>query len=79
MDIVDIQRAKTDLSHLVDEAAKGKPFIIAKAGRPIVRVTALDAPSRKKVRRLGFLEGQFAIPDDFNAIGREEVERLFGG
>lgn len=79
MDIVDIRKAKTHLSRLVDEAAKGKSFLIAKAGKPMVKVTALDAPSGKKMRRLGFLLGQFSIPDDFNALGAKRIARLFGG
>jgi prevent-host-death family protein len=79
MTTVNIHKAKTHLSRLVDEAAEGKPFIIAKAGKPMVKVTALDAPSGKQIRRLGFLRGQFSIPDDFNNLGRGEIERLFGG
>lgn len=76
---MDIHKARTQLSRLVDEAANGKPFIIAKAGKPMVKVSALEAPSGKKMRRLGFLRGQFSVPDDFNAMGSEEIERLFGG
>ena len=79
MTTVNIHKAKTHLSRLVDEAAKGKPFIIAKAGKPMVKVIALDAPSRKQIRRLGFLRGQFSTPDDFNTMGRDEIGRLFGG
>lgn len=79
MTTVNIHEAKTQLSRLVDEAAKGKPFIIAKAGKPLVKVTALDTPTGKQVRRLGFLRGQFSVPDDFNSIGRSEIEQLFGG
>jgi prevent-host-death family protein len=76
---VNIHEAKTHLSRLVDEAAKGKPFIIAKSGKPLVKVTALDTPTGKKVRRIGFLKGQISVPDDFDEIGRAEIERLFGG
>jgi len=79
MTTVNIHKAKTQLSRLVDEAAKGKPFIIAKAGKPMVKVIALDTPSGKQVRRLGFLRDQFSIPDDFNAMGSKEIEKLFGG
>lgn len=79
MTTVNIHKAKTHLSRLVDEAAKGRSFIIAKSGKPMVKVTALDVPSGKRVRRLGFLRGQFSIPDDFNSLGRTEIERLFGG
>jgi prevent-host-death family protein len=76
---VNIHKAKTQLSRLVDEAASGKPFIIAKAGKPMVKVTALDAPTGKQVRRLGFLSGPFLIPDDFNTMGSSEIERIFQG
>jgi prevent-host-death family protein len=79
MRIVNIRKAKTQLSRLVDEAANGRPFIIAKAGKPMVKVTALDTPSGNQVRRLGFLRGQFSVPEDFDTMGLEEIERLFGG
>src|ERR1700761_8010907 len=76
---VNIHEAKTQLSKLVDRAAKGDPFIIAKAGKPLVKVTALDAPTPKKVQRLGFLEGQAVVPDDFDEMYREEIEQMFYG
>ena len=76
MMIVNIHKAKTQLSRLVDEAAEGNPFIIAKAGKPMVKVTALDAPSGKQIRRLGFLRGQFSIPDDFNSMASGEITPL---
>jgi prevent-host-death family protein len=79
MTTVNIHEAKTQLSRLVDEAAKGKSFIIAKAGKPLVKVTALDTPTGKQVRRLGFLRGQFSVPDDFNTMMHQEIEQLFGG
>lgn len=79
MRTVNIHEAKTHLSRLVEEAAKGKPFIIAKAGKPKVKVTALDTPSAAKVRRLGFLAGQIAVPRDFDRMGSRDVARLFGG
>ena len=79
MRIVSLDKAKAQLSRLVEEAAKGKPFIIAKAGKPMVKVTALDTASSKQVRRLGFLRGQFSVPEDFNTMGCEEIEQIFGG
>lgn len=79
MDTVNIHQAKTQLSRLVEEAAKGKPFIIAKAGKPMVKVMALDAPSGKERRRLGFLQGQLSVPEDFNSMGEKEIEKLFSG
>ena len=79
MTTVNIHKAKTHLSRLVDEAANGKPFIIAKAGKPMVKVIALDSPTGKKKKRFGYLRGQFSVPDDFNEMGREKIERMFGG
>ncbi|HTC94334.1 MAG TPA: type II toxin-antitoxin system prevent-host-death family antitoxin [Terriglobales bacterium] len=79
MKTVNIHEAKTQLSKLVEEAAKGEPFIIAKAGKPVVRVTALSAPTGAQVRRLGFMAGQISVPEDFDRMGREEIERIFGG
>jgi prevent-host-death family protein len=78
MEIVNIHEAKTHLSRLVEQAAKGEPFIIAKAGKPLVKVTAIDAPSGTEKRRLGFMAGLIAVPDDFDTMGQEEIEHLFG-
>ena len=79
MKTVNIHEAKTQLSKLIEEATKGEAFIIAKAGKPVVRVTALTAPTGAQVRRLGFMAGQISVPDDFDQMGREEIERIFGG
>jgi prevent-host-death family protein len=79
MKTVNIHEAKTQLSKLVEAASKGEPFIIAKAGKPIVKVTALSAPTGDKVKRLGFMAGQITVPDDFDQMGSEEIENLFGG
>lgn len=79
METVNIHEAKTHLSRLVDRAAKGEGFVIAKAGKPLVKVVALDAPDIGKRRRIGFLAGQIEIPDDFDTMGQEEITRLFEG
>ena len=79
MRTVNIHEAKTHLSRLIDAAAKGEPFVIAKAGKPLVKVTALDAPSPGKAKRLGFMAGQIKVPDDFDQMGSSEIERLFTG
>lgn len=75
---INIHEAKTHLSRLVDEAAKGEPFVIAKAGKPVVKVTAIDAPAADKKRRLGFMAGQIKVPDDFDRMGEREIAALFG-
>ncbi len=73
---VNIHEAKTQLSKLVDRAVKGKAFVIAKAGKPLVKVAALDAPATP--RRLGFLSGEIAVRDDFDRMGEREIAALFG-
>jgi prevent-host-death family protein len=78
MRTVDIHEAQTDLSSLVEEAAKGEPFIIAKAGKPLVKVVAVDAPASHEARRLGFLQ-DIKVPDDFDHMGEVEIGSLFGG
>jgi prevent-host-death family protein len=79
MKTVNIHEAKTQLSKLIEEASKGEPFVIAKAGKPVVKVTALNAPTGAQIRRLGFLVGQISVPDDFDRMGNEEIEQMFGG
>lgn len=79
MQTVNIHQAKTQLSRLVEQAAQGEPFVIAKAGKPLVKVMALNAPEAGQQRRLGFMAGQIAVPDDFDRMGGAEIERLFGG
>ena len=79
MQTFNIHQAKTQLSRLVDQAAKGEPFVIAKAGKPLVKVTALDAPAAGQVRRLGFMAGEITVPDDFDRMGSAEIEELFRG
>ena len=78
MKTVNIHEAKTQLSKLVERASRGESFTIAKAGKPLVRVTALSAPAGSQIRRLGFMAGQFSVPDDFDSMGKEEIERTFG-
>ena len=75
---VNIHEAKTHLSRLVERAAKGEPFVIAKAGKPMVKVTAVGAPEPAPTRRLGFLAGQIRVPEDFDTMGSAEIEEMFG-
>lgn len=78
MDVVNIHEAKTHLSRLVERAAIGDGFIIAKAGKAMVKVVPIDAPERSERRRIGFLSGAFDVPDDFDRMGGDEIARLFG-
>src|SRR5216683_2242142 len=76
---VNIHEAKTHLSRLVQRAAEGEPFVIAKAGKPLVKVTALDTPAAGQVRRLGFMAGEIAVPDDFDRMGSAAIDEAPAG
>jgi antitoxin (DNA-binding transcriptional repressor) of toxin-antitoxin stability system len=79
MRTVNIHEAKTHLSRLIEDAMGGETFVIAKAGKPMVKVSRVDAPEPDKVRRLGFMAGQITVPEDFDRMGAEAIEHLFGG
>jgi prevent-host-death family protein len=82
MRTINIHQAKTHLSRLVDEAEQGDSFIIAKAGKPKVLVTRIDAPAAPITMRIGAMKGMFALPDNYEEIDREldmEIEKLFLG
>lgn len=72
--IVNIHEAKTNLSKLVEQASQGSAFIIARAGKPLVRVTAI---SDRPVKRIGMLEGQITVPDDIDAEFSADIEAMF--
>jgi prevent-host-death family protein len=79
MQTYNIHEAKTQLSKLVEKAAKGDSFVIAKAGKPMVKVIALETPDAAQRKRFGFLSGQIKVPDDFDTMGADEIESLFAG
>lgn len=75
---VNIHDAKTQLSKLIAMAVKGQPFIIAKAGKPMVKVEAVDQADPMPAKRtFGFMRGQFKVPDDFDTMFQSEIENMF--
>ena len=74
MKIVNIYEAKTRLSQLVEVAASGEDIVIARAGRPVARLTRLQKTSRR--RRLGLLDGKFRIPDEAEKLESLRRQRL---
>lgn len=76
---VNIHQAKTQLSKLVDQAAAGESFIIAKAGKPMVKVVPLGGVEKSTAGRLGFMAGEIEIPEDFDQMGAQEIEDMFAG
>ena len=77
MQTYNIHDAKSHLSRLVDRAAKGESFVIANAGKPMVKVVAIDASAPARVKRFGFLAGQIRVPDDFDRMGEAAIVAMF--
>jgi prevent-host-death family protein len=78
MPTVNIYQAKTQLSKLVDKAAEGEDIVIARNGKPVARLTALNK-KQKRLIGLGALEGKGWIADDFDAPLPDEVLAEFEG
>ncbi len=74
-----MHEAKTHLSRLVEAAANGEPFIIARAGKPVVKVVAVEAPGAGSARRVGFMAGKISLREDFDRMGSEEIKAMFEG
>ena len=77
MEQINIHAAKTHLSALVEKAAAGEPFVIAKSGRPLVIVSPYSV--EKSHNRVGFLKGSITVPSDFDCIGSDEIVNIFEG
>jgi prevent-host-death family protein len=76
LETYNIHHAKTHLSRLVERAAAGESFVIAKAGRPLVKVVPIESAAPK--RRIGFLEGKLRVPDDFDTMEADAIAEMFG-
>lgn len=77
--MVNIHEAKTNLSKIVDEVKKlGKPMLIAKAGKPQVKIVPLEQP--EITTRFGFMQPQPTdIPDNFDQLFGDEIAAMFEG
>jgi prevent-host-death family protein len=78
MTVVNIHAAKTQLSRLVEQAAAGEEVVIAKAGKPMVRLVPVDTVPKPK-RKLGLLKGIARIPDDFDDPLPDDILDAFEG
>jgi antitoxin (DNA-binding transcriptional repressor) of toxin-antitoxin stability system len=79
MEPTNMHEAKTRLSQLVARASRVEAFIIAEAGKPVARVTAIDSPEQSQQKRIGFMAGQFTVPDDFDRMGESEIIEMLQG
>lgn len=74
---VNIHEAKTHFSRLVERASSGETIVISRAGTPVAKLVGVDASVATPPKRLGFLDGVAAIPDDFDDWASEDVAALF--
>jgi prevent-host-death family protein len=74
--VVNVHEAKTHLSKLLEDVAAGEEIVIAKAGKPVAKLVAIEKRPRIK---LGIAEGEFTVPDDFDAPLPDEILALFYG
>ena len=72
-----MHEAKTHFSRLLDRVQAGEEFVIARAGRPVARFGPVARPEKK--RRLGLLDGELKVPDDFNKPLSDELIAAFEG
>lgn len=77
MQTVNIHEAKTNLSRLIEAVAEGDEVVIAKAGKPVVRIVPFDRP--KSPRRLGGLKGKIRTAEDFDAPLPDDLLAAFEG
>jgi prevent-host-death family protein len=66
MQIVNIHEAKTQLSRLLEQAINGEDVVIARAGKPLVRLVPFEQPTRQ--RRRGLLRGEITLAPDFDEL-----------
>lgn len=76
MSAINIHEAKTHLSRLIEAAAAGEEVVIARHGRPVARLVAIQAASTP---RIGALKGRLLVPEDFDAPLPERVLADFEG
>lgn len=79
MSIVNVHAAKTQLSRLIDAATAGEEVIIARAGKPVVKLVPVDQVAPLPPRRMGMLEGKIHVPDDFDDPLPDEIIAEFEG
>ena len=77
MEQVNIHQAKTHLSELLSRAVLGEDIIIAKAGKPLVRLVPITNPQKRRV--LGRDKGLYTVPEDFNDPLPNDIQKAFEG
>jgi len=68
--------AKTQLSRLAQRAAEGEEIVIARNGRPVARLVAIE---KREPRRLGLAKGRIWIAPDFDVPLPPDIQEAFEG
>ena len=76
MQTVNIHEAKTQFSRFVDQAEAGEEVVIARAGKPVARLVALEVAARKP-RKLGLGRKKFTFPEQFDNLNAGEIVEMF--
>ncbi len=80
METLNIHAAKTHFSGLIERVENGETITIARAGKPVAKLVPLEPEAKVKTkRRVGFMAGEFTVPDDFNEMFTDEIEAMFNG
>jgi prevent-host-death family protein len=79
METINIHQAKTHLSSLLERVSRGEEIMIAKAGKPIARLMPLSQHAPPAMKRIGFMKGQFTIPDDFDKLASDDIALMYEG
>jgi len=76
MQTVNIHEAKTQFSRFVDQAEAGEEIVIARAGKPVARLVALETLTPKP-RKLGLGKQKFTFPEQFDRLNSSEMVEMF--
>ena len=79
MSTYNIHQAKTYFSKLVQDATQGEEIIIAKSGKPVLKLVRYESTKKKSKRELGFLKGKIIFSKDFDSPLPPEILKYFEG
>lgn len=75
--LVNIHEAKTHFSKIIEQVLKGDEIIIARGGKPLIRLVPYS--EEPQIRRGGQFKGLMQISNDFDAPLPEEILKQFYG
>ena len=74
---LNLHEVKAQFSKYIELVEAGETVIICKRNVPVAEIRPI-VNKRKKVPQLGWAEGTFAVPDDFNETTEEELTQWEG-